>query len=118
MKPRKVPTVVVADSLDDAGYIYHDLSRILGEDEVLMFPSGYKRDIKYGQPDPPSRILRTEALNRWHSDRAPRFVVTYPEALAEKVASREAVDTHTLTLLYPHLSFTYTHITHTHTHTE
>lgn len=98
MKPRKVPTVVVADSLDDAGYIYHDLSRILGEDEVLMFPSGYKRDIKYGQPDPPSRILRTEALNRWHSDRAPRFVVTYPEALAEKVASREAVDTHTLTL--------------------
>lgn len=98
MKPRKVPTVIVADSLDDAGYLYHDLTRILGEDEVLMFPSGYKRDIKYGQADPPSRILRTEALNRWHGNDAPRYVVTYPEALAEKVASRETIDTHTLHL--------------------
>ncbi len=63
-----------------------------------MFPSGYKRDIKYGQVDPPSQILRTEALNMWHSDRAPRYVVTYPEALAEKVARREVIDKHTLHL--------------------
>ena len=94
----KVPVVVVADSLDDAGYLYHDLSRILGEEQVLMFPSAYKRDIKYGQIDPPSQILRTEALSRWHSPQAPRFVVTYPEAMAEKVAAREQIDTHTLHL--------------------
>ncbi|MCM1522288.1 MAG: transcription-repair coupling factor [Muribaculaceae bacterium] len=99
MAPRKVPTLVIADSLDDAGYIYHDLSRILGEERVLMFPSGFKRDIKYGQPDPPSEILRTEALNHWHSGKdAPQYVVTYPEALAEKVASRTAIDAHTLRL--------------------
>lgn len=98
MPARKVPTVVVGDSLDDAGYLYHDLSRLVGEDKVLMFPSGYKRDIKYGQVDPPSQILRTEALNMWHSDRAPRYVVTYPEALAEKVARREVIDKHTLHL--------------------
>ena len=34
----RYPRVVVGDSLDDAGYIYHDLSRILGEDRVLLFP--------------------------------------------------------------------------------
>ncbi len=96
--PRKIPTVVVGDSLDDAGYIYHDLSRLLGEEKVLLFPSGYKRDIKYGQVDPPSQILRTEALNHWHSDSAPVYVVTYPEALAEKVARREVIDKHTLHL--------------------
>lgn len=95
---RKVPTVVVADSLDDAGYMYHDLTRILGEEKVAMFPSGYKRDIKYGQPDAPSQILRTEALNRWHSSKAPQYVVTYPEAMAEKVASRETIDDHTIRL--------------------
>ena len=101
LKPRKSPTLVVADSLDDAGYLYHDLSRILGEERVLMFPSGFKRDIKYGQPDPPSRILRTEALSRWHSTEGdmPQYVVTYPEALAEKVASRGDLDSHTLTLV-------------------
>lgn len=63
-----------------------------------MFPSGYKRDIKYGQVDAPSQILRTEALNQWHSENPPRYVVTYPEALAEKVASREVIDKHTLHL--------------------
>ncbi|WP_435052850.1 transcription-repair coupling factor [Paramuribaculum intestinale] len=98
MPARKHPVMVVGDSLDDAGYLYHDLSRILGDDAVLMFPSAYKRSIKYGQVDPPSEILRTEALNRWHSDKSLRFVVTYPEAMAEKVASRSDVDTLTLRL--------------------
>lgn len=92
------PALVVGDTLDDAGYLYHDLSRVLGEGAVLMFPSGYKRAIKYGQPDPPSQIMRTEVLNRWDTDRSLRYVVTYPEALAEKVASRDTIDTHTLHL--------------------
>lgn len=92
------PLLVVGDSLDDAGYLYHDLSRLLGEDAVLMFPSGYKRAIKYGQPDPPSQILRTEALGAWHSDSRLRAVVTYPEALAEKVVSRDTIDTRTMSL--------------------
>lgn len=92
------PVLIVGDTLDDAGYIYHDLSRVLGEGVALMFPSGYKRAIKYGQPDPPSQIMRTEVLNRWDTDRSLRYVVTYPEALAEKVASRDTIDTHTLHL--------------------
>ena len=94
----KIPVMVVGDSLDDAGYLYHDLTRILGEEAVAMLPSAYKRDIKYGQIDPPSEILRTEALGRWHSDPALRFVVTYPEAMAEQVASAEAIESHTLHL--------------------
>ncbi len=92
------PLVIVGDSLDDAGYLYHDLTRILGEDAVAMFPSGYKRDIKYGQVDPPAMILRTEALNRWHTDPTLKAVVTYPEAMAERVASQETLTRHTLRL--------------------
>ncbi len=98
MPRRKEPILVVGDSLDDAGYIYHDLSRIVGEEAVAMLPSGYKRDIKYGQVDPPSEILRTEALSRWYADASLRFVVTYPEALAERVASPDTISRHTLNL--------------------
>jgi len=95
---RPEPVLVVGDSLDDAGYLYHDLSRLLGEEAVLMFPSGYKRSIKYGQVDPPSQILRTEALSRW-DDRRVKFVVSYPEALAEQVASRMELSGHTRTII-------------------
>ena len=98
MPKQSKPVLIIGDGLDDAGYLYHDISRMLGEDAVLMFPSGYKRDIKYGPVDAPSQILRTEVLNRWYSDNAPRYVVTYPDALAERVASREAISRHTLHL--------------------
>jgi transcription-repair coupling factor (superfamily II helicase) len=93
---RKEPMLIVGDSLDDAGYIYYDLCRLLGEDAVAMLPSGYKRDIKYGQIDAPNQVLRTETLTRISEDNALRYVVSYPEALAERVASRKALDEHTL----------------------
>ena len=89
------PVIVVGDSLDDAGYLYFDLCRLVGENAVAMLPSGYKRDIKYGQADQPNRILRTEALNRVKAGGL-RFLVTYPEAMAEGVASREDLDTATI----------------------
>lgn len=92
------PLLVIASDADDAGYIYHDMTVVAGEEQVAFLPSGYKRHIKYGQVDPPSQILRTEALNRWWSDRPPLAVVTYPEAIAERVASRQAITAHTLVL--------------------
>ena len=98
MKRRKEPVLVIGDSLDDAGYLYHDLSRLCGEEAVAMFPSAYKRSIKYGQIDPPSQILRTDALNRLNDSGSLRFVVAYPEALAEQVASRGELSDHTLRL--------------------
>ena len=59
---RKTPYLIIANDLDEAGYLYFDLCQIAGEAHVLIFPSGYKRDIKYGQVDAPSEILRTEVL--------------------------------------------------------
>ena len=93
------PVVVIGDSQDDAGYLYFDLCRTVGEDFVAMLPSGFKRDIKYGQPDPPSQILRTETLSRISAQDSLRFVVTYPEAVAECVASRQDISSHTLSLV-------------------
>ncbi len=96
VKPQGAPLLVVGDSADDAGYLYFDLSRLAGDDAVAMLPSGYKRDIKYGQADEPARVLRTETLNRIADSQALRFVVTYPEALAEKVATRKSLTDHTI----------------------
>ncbi len=92
------PLLVIGDSPDDAGYLYHDLSRLLGENAVAIFPSGYKRDIKYGQPDPPAAIMRVEALNRWCDDPTLKVVVASPEAVAERVARRDTLAAHTLHL--------------------
>ena len=95
---RKTPYIIVADDMDAAGYIYHDLCQIAGPDKVTVFPSGFRRDIKYGQPDPPSQILRTETLDAWYAGNHPLWVVTAPEALAEKVPARDDLSKSTLSI--------------------
>ena len=92
------PYLIVMNDLDEAGYMYNDLCQLAGDKQALIFPSGYKRDIKYGQVDAPNEILRTEVLNRWFDDPEVRWVVTYPEALAERVRRREEVQASTVQL--------------------
>lgn len=93
---RKNPIVIVADDADTAGYLYHDLSRVARCD-VAFFPSGYKRHIKYGRIDAPQQILRAETLDGWRAGRL-GAVVTYPEALAERVPVMEDLEKSTLKL--------------------
>ena len=76
----------------------HDLTQINGSDKILFFPSSYRRAIKYGQKDAANEILRTEVLSRLQKTEEPLCVVTYPDALAEKVVSRNELTDKTLKL--------------------
>ncbi len=91
--------LIVLNDAEDAGYFYHDLTQILGDDTVLFFPSSYRRAIKYAQKDAPNEILRTEVLSRLKStpDSA-LYIVSYPESIAEMVVTRKSLDARTLTL--------------------
>lgn len=54
----------VLQDADEAGYFYHDLTQLMGTQQVLFYPSSYRRAVKYGQRDAGSEILRTEVLSR------------------------------------------------------
>ncbi len=96
----------VMDDEEQAGYFYHDLCQIAGEAGISFFPSGYKRSIKYGQADSANDILRTETLSRLSAlskgenpeEAKTLAIVSYPEALAEKVATSEQVSENILVL--------------------
>ena len=97
----------ILQDADEAGYFYHDLTQLLGKEQVLFFPSSYRRAIKYAQRDSANEILRTEVLasmspklgddrglNKAPSDPQPPnlgglYIVTYPEAIAELVVSKK-----------------------------
>ena len=90
-------TVFILNDMEEAGYFYHDLTQINGEENVLFFPSSYRRAIKYGQKDAGNEILRTEVLSRVQKgDRV--CIVTCPEAIAEKVVSSKELSNRTLKL--------------------
>lgn len=92
----------VMDDEEAAGYFYHDLVQLsANDDNILFFPSSFRRAVKYGQRDSANEILRTEVLGRLStplSASAPLYVVTYPDALVEKVTSKETLNDHLLHL--------------------
>lgn len=89
--------VFILGDVEEAGYFYHDLIQINGEKNILFFPSSYRRAIRYGQKDAANEILRTEALNRLQKQE-PVCIVTYPDAIAEKVVSQKVLTEKTITL--------------------
>ena len=108
-KAKLAVTLFVLQDADEAGYFYHDLTQLLGKEQVLFFPSSYRRAIKYGQRDSANEILRTEVLARLstllptphtQAANAPRstLIVTHPEAVAELVVSKRQLDDRSLSL--------------------
>jgi len=91
------PLLFVLQDAEEAGYFYHDLTQLLGQERVLFLPSSYRRAVKYGQRDAASEILRTEALTALTTAKAP-YVVTYPEAMAEQVVTKRQMDEQRLLL--------------------
>ena len=116
----------ILQDVEEAGYFYHDLTQLMGSQQVLFFPSSYRRSVKYAQRDPANEILRTEVLTevseklRVNSDKFPAgvpvgegmaaansslftshsslYIVSYPEAVAEMVVSKKQLDDRTLML--------------------
>ena len=87
----------ILNDQEEAGYFYHDMVQANGDEDILFLPSSYRRAIKYGQKDSANEILRTEVLSRLEQN-MPVTVVSYPEALAEKVVSPKILSDKTLCL--------------------
>lgn len=92
----------VLQDADEAGYFYHDLTQVMGTQNVLFFPSSFKRSVKYGQRDSANEILRTEVLARVSArDKQVTeslLIISYPEALSELVVSKQHLDERRLSL--------------------
>ena len=92
----------VLQDADEAGYFYHDLTQVMGMQNVLFFPSSFKRSVKYGQRDSANEILRTEVLARVSArdNQATEslLIISHPEALSELVVSKQHLDERRLSL--------------------
>ena len=96
----------ILQDAEEAGYFYHDMVQLLGSQQVLFFPSTYRRQVKYGQRDAANEILRTEVLSRLttldpshhRTSTPPLYIITHPEALAELVVSKKKLDERSMLL--------------------
>ncbi len=97
--------VIVVGDKESAAYFSNDLESLLGESEkkfhekrVLFYPTSYKRPYEIEKTDNSNILMRTETLKRLSSRQNNTIVVTYPEALTEKVITHRYLEKATLHL--------------------
>jgi transcription-repair coupling factor (superfamily II helicase) len=92
----ELPFLLILSDKEEAAYHLNDLENLLGSENVLFYPGSYRRPYQIEETDNANVLLRSEVLNRINSRRKPALVVTYPDALFEKVVTRKELEKNTL----------------------
>ena len=95
-KKTERPYLLVLDNKEEAAYYLNDLEQMIGEQDVLFYPASFRQPYALEETDNANVLLRAEVLNRINSRKKPAIIVSYPEALFEKVLSRKDLDKTTL----------------------
>ena len=90
------PFLLVFDDKEEAAYYLNDLEQLVGSKDVLFYPGSYRRPYQIEETDNANVLLRAEVLNRINSRKRPAIIVTYPDALFEKVVTRRELEKNTL----------------------
>ncbi len=92
----ELPFLLILNDKEEAAYHLNDLENLLGDQHVLFYPGSYRRPYQIEETDNANILLRSEVLNRINSRKKPALIVTYPEALFEKVVTRKELERNTL----------------------
>lgn len=95
-KSADAPFLLIFNDKEEAAYHLNDLEQLIGENDVLFYPGSYRRPYQIEETDNANVLLRAEVLNRINSRKKPAVIVTYPDALFEKVVTRKDLDKNTL----------------------
>lgn len=95
-KVSEKPYVLIFNDKEEAAYYLNDLEQLIGDKNVLFYPGSYRRPYQIEEIDNANILLRSEVLNRINSRKKPAIIVTYPEALFEKVVTKAELERNTL----------------------
>ncbi|NRA91158.1 MAG: transcription-repair coupling factor [Psychroserpens sp.] len=95
-KGADAPFLLVFNDKEEAAFYLNDLEILLNDKDVLFYPGSYRRPYQIEETNNANVLLRAEVLNRINSRKKPAIIVTYPDALFEKVVTRRELEKNTL----------------------
>ena len=95
-KTAERPFLLVFNDKEEAAFYLNDLEVLLNDKDVLFYPGSYRRPYQIEETNNANVLLRAEVLNRINSRKKPAVIVTYPDALFEKVVTRRELEKNTL----------------------
>ncbi|MBW3519898.1 transcription-repair coupling factor [Flavobacterium sp. NKUCC04_CG] len=97
-KKSEHPFLLLFRDKEEAAYYLNDLESLVNKEDVLFYPGSYRRPYQIEETDNANILLRAEVLNRINSRKKPAIIVSYPDALFEKVVTKKVLDKNTLKL--------------------
>ena len=88
-KQTQLPFLLIFNDKEEAAFYLNDLEQLINKTDVLFYPGSYRRPYQIEETDNANVLLRAEVLNRINSRKKPAIIVTYPDALFEKVVTRK-----------------------------
>ncbi|WP_111684721.1 transcription-repair coupling factor [Winogradskyella tangerina] len=95
-KTSEKPFLLVFDDKEEAAYYLNDLEQLINDKDVLFYPGSYRRPYQIEETNNANVLLRAEVLNRINSRKKPAIIVTYTDALFEKVVTKRELERNTL----------------------
>ncbi|MAX70559.1 MAG: transcription-repair coupling factor [Flavobacteriaceae bacterium] len=95
-KTAEKPFLLIFDDKEEAAYYLNDLEQLINDKDVLFYPGSYRRPYQIEETNNANVLLRAEVLNRINSRKKPCVIVTYPDALFEKVVTKKELEKNTL----------------------
>ena len=95
-KTTEKPFLLIFNDKEEAAFYLNDLEQLINGKDVLFYPGSYRRPYQIEETDNANILLRAEVLNRINSRKKPAIIVTYPDALFEKVVTRKELERNTL----------------------
>ncbi len=91
-----LPFLLIFSNKEEAAYYLNDLENLINDQDVLFYPASFRRPYSVEETDNANVLLRAEVLNRINSRKKPCIVVSYPEAIFEKVVTKKELERNTL----------------------
>ena len=91
----ELPFLLLFNDKEEAAYYLNDLEQLLNDQDVLFYPGSYRRPYQIDETDNANILLRSEVLNRINSRKKPAIIVSYSEAIFEKVVTKKELEKNT-----------------------
>ena len=95
-KKLKKTTLLILENSEQAAYYLNDMEGLLKPTEVLYFPASYRQAYNPEATDNANVLLRSEVLKKISNSKKPQLIISYPDAIFEKVISQQTLKKKTL----------------------
>ena len=95
-KKLKKTTLLILENSEQAAYYLNDMEGLLKSSEVLYFPASYRQAYNPEATDNGNVLLRSEVLKKISNSKKPQLIISYPDAIFEKVISQQTLKKKTL----------------------